>query len=320
MEDQHQPEEPITYVGGLGEEPRRSRWPYAALGAVPILLAVLLIALWGPIRNLGQAAGRTVAPYSLALTDAAWSSDDLIAKVPVTLTIGVTNTDQRNLHGLTLRFTKLDRSWQILGASSPNAHGVVNDTTVFFPNEVRPNGNIKLSIVMRPTMATQADIGVTLASGHEVSNASVDLGNGQTVSTVLLLAKVRLPTDDDAYAQITALYDPLPSKEQQSSWEIHVANTGPIAIDQIQLVFPSAMHGPFQLLWIPAQGTLLPDGNTLQFNLSLPPGGQTTLFAGIVPHVAGHFQIPVQVYLQKSMVPLIAPDGGAPLSIDLTVS
>jgi hypothetical protein len=320
MEEQRQSSEPITYVGGLGDVSKSKAWPFIALGLLPILLAVLLVVFWNPIRALGNGAGKTVAPYSLALTDAGWSTDDIIATVPVDLVVSVQNTDQRTINGMTLRFAKLPAAWQILGASSPNVHGVVSGSSIFFPNQIRPEGTLRMSVTMRASHATNADIGVTLSAGHDSNPAHVLLYDGSTATTLYLLAKARQPTEDDAYARLTALYDPLPTKGDQSGWQIHVSNTGPIAINQIRLAFPPTVRSQFELLYLASQATLLSDGTTLQFDLSLPPGGQTILYAGVVPHVAGHFQIPIQVYLEKSGVPLIAADGGPPITVDLTVN
>ena len=176
-----------------------------------------------------------------------------------------------------------------------------------------------LTVTMRPSAPPQADIGMTLSPGHEQSPANVQLPDGTSGTGLLITAKVRNPTDADADAQLTALYDPLPTKDQLSTWQIHVANTGPVPIDRVVISAPPAALGSFQFL-ITSQGSILQDGHTFQFDMSLPPGGQAVLLVGVVPHIAGHYQIPFDVFLQKSAQPLRSATGGPPITVDLTVA
>lgn len=311
-------EQQITYVGGLGEAPRGRAWPFIALGLIPALLALAVLVFWSPIRSLGRGAGKTIAPYSLALIDLSWSSDDLIATVPYDLVVKIQNTDQRAINGLTVHFTRLDPAWEIIGASSPNAHGSIDGNAVFFPNQIRPNGTLRMSITMRASAATDSDIAMSLAAGHDAGTARVDLLDGRTASLFSFSGKARTPTEDDAYARFTAIYEPLATKGNETNWRFHVTNTGPITITQIRLAFPPSMNADFDILYLPSQASELPDGS-LQYALSLPPGGQTVLETAVVPHVTGHFQFPIKVYLEKAGVPLAAPDGGPPITLDLTV-
>ncbi|HEX3630287.1 MAG TPA: hypothetical protein VHW91_07445, partial [Candidatus Dormibacteraeota bacterium] len=116
MEDQQQSDGPITYVGGLGDVPRHRAWPFLLLGIIPLLAALGAVLLWNPLRSLGRTAGDTIAPYDLVLESGGWSSDQKIATVPINLTLTVSNADQRTVDGITWRFTKLDKAWEIVGA------------------------------------------------------------------------------------------------------------------------------------------------------------------------------------------------------------
>jgi len=97
VEERDQRGEDITYVGGLGESPKRNVWPFVVLGLIPVVLAATAVALWNPIRSLGRTAGETIAPYSLTLESGGWSSDQKIATVPITLSLTVSNADQRTI-------------------------------------------------------------------------------------------------------------------------------------------------------------------------------------------------------------------------------
>jgi hypothetical protein len=318
MEAPPKPDQPITYVGGLGDAPRRKAWPFIAVGALPVLLAVAIIVFWGPIRSLGTGAGKTIAPYSASLVDLSWSSDDIIATVPVDLVIKIQNTDQRTINGLTVRFILVDPVWQVVRATSPNAHGVVEGNAIYFPNQLPPDATLRLSISMRAAKPTENDIGVKLTAGHDGAPINVDLSDGSTANAFRFSAKVRKATEDDAHAQFTAIYDPIDSKDTQTEWRFHVTNTGPIAINEIRLILPPAITASFDLTYYTAQARQLPDGS-LQYLLSLPPGGQIELQTWAVPRVTGHFQFPIGVTLEKSGVPVLAPDGGPPITMDLMV-
>jgi hypothetical protein len=319
MEEQAQGGEPIVYVGGLGEPPKRHVWPFALLGLIPVAAVVAIAIFWTPIRSLGASAGRTVAPYSLSLDRVTWSSNDMIATVPVNLTLSVSNADQRTVHGITVRFVDLDRAWEIVGASSPNTVGDIQGKSIYFSNQLRSNESVTLTVTMRPSAATEADVGITLSAGHAQSPANVQLADGTSGTGILITAKVRNPTDADADAQLTALYDPLPAKDQLSTWQIHVANTGPVAINRVVISAPAAALSSFQFL-LTSQGSILQDGHTFQFDMALPPGGQAVLLIGVVPHVTGHYLIPFDVFLEKSAQPLRSATGGPPITVDLTVA
>lgn len=322
MEDQRptegQPTDQITYVGGLGEAPRGRMWPFVVLGLAPVILVILGVVLWNPIRSLGRNAGATIAPYSVLLTTASWSANQKIAGVPVTFTVGLENADQRDINGLTLQFTKLDRNWEIIGASSPESSAQINSSSIFFPDVVKPGGSTTLAVEFVPDKAMDTEIDFTVTPGNSSTPANLQLRDGSVATTFGLTVKVRDPVESDADARLTAIYDTHIRKGQFAGWQIHVANTGPIAIDGIRLKFSEVPAG-FDF-GVESDATILPDGQTVQFNTSLPPGGQTILLMGVTPSVSGHYQIPILVYLGKSTEPLSAADGGPPLSIDLTVN
>jgi hypothetical protein len=145
----------------------------------------------------------------------------------------------------------------------------------------------------------------------------VQLPSGAVLTTLPLPVKVREPNEADANARLTAIYDTHITKGDLAIWQIHVANTGPIAINGIRLKFTDIPAG-FDLR-PESDAIILPDGQTVQFETTLQPGGQTILLMGLRPQVTGHYQIPILVYLGKSTAPLSSPNGGPPLSLDLTV-
>lgn len=318
MQDQNQPTEPIMYVGGLGEPPKRHVWPYFLVGILPVVLAVSAVLLWNPIRSLGRSAGNTIAPYSLALDSGGWSSDQKIATVPITLSLTISNADTRTVSGVTLRFTKLDSAWEIVGASSDNIAGAVQGRAVVFSTTIRPRDSATFAVSLRPSKAMNSQIDFTLTPGHSTTPAKIQLADGSVTTTLSAGGKVRDPIESDADARLTAFYDTQPSAGALTFWQIHVANTGPITINGIKLRFPQVPPG--LELGVGTNATVLPDGQTVQFDTSLEPGGQTVLQVGVTPHLPGHFLIPVLVYLGNSTQSLSSANGGAPLSIDLTVS
>lgn len=318
MEEQRASGDPIVYVGGLGEPPKRHAWPFILLGLVPIAAAIAIVIFWAPIRSLGGTAGQTIAPYSLVLQNGGWSSDQKIATVPDTLSVTLANADQRSIDGISWRFTKLDPAWKIVAAASGNVSADISGNTIYFPATIRPNGSVTLNVEMLPSKAMDSEIDFTLAPGHGTTPAHVQLADGSVATALSTDGKVRNPVESDATARLTALYDPQPSLGGLTVWSIHVANTGPITISGIRLRFPSIPSG-LELAVGPG-GSVLPDGETVQFDTTLLPGGQTVLQLGVTPHVSGHFVIPVLVYLGKSTVPLSAANGGPPLNIDVTVS
>ncbi|HEY9287656.1 MAG TPA: hypothetical protein VIT43_06505 [Candidatus Dormibacteraeota bacterium] len=318
MQDHTQPNEPITYVGGLGEPPKRHVWPFFLLGIVPVVLAVSAVLLWNPIRSLGRSAGNTIAPYSLTLDSGGWSSDQKIATVPITLSLTLSDADTRTVDGITLRFTKLNSAWEIVGASSGDTAGTVNGNVVFFPTVIAPHDSATLAVTLRPSKAMKSEIDLTLTPGRSKTPAKVQLADGSVTTTLSASGNVRDPMESDADARLTAFYDPQPNSGALTIWQIHVANTGPITINGIKLRFPQVPPG--LELGVGTDATVLPDGQTVQFQTSLEPGGQTVLNVGVTPHLPGHFLIPVLVYLGSSTQSLSSANGGAPLSIDVTVS
>lgn len=317
MEEHSQTGDPITYVGGLGEGPKRRVWPFVLLGLIPVVVAAAVVVLWNPIRSLGRSAGETIAPYSLVLESGGWSSEQKIATVPITLSLTLSNADQRTINGITWRFTKLDPAWEIVGASSGNTPAQINGREIFFPTVIQPGANGSLSVSLRPSKAMNSEIDFTLSPGHQTAPAKVQLSSGTVTSTLSASGKVRNPLASDADARLTALYDPQPTPGALTIWQIHVANTGPVTISGIRLRFPNIPPG--LELGVNSQATVLPDGQTVEFDTTLVPGGQTVLEVGVTPQASGHFLIPVLVYLGKSTQPLLSGNGGAPLTIDLTV-
>ena len=318
MQDQSQSGEPIVYVGGLGEPPRRHVWPFLLVGLLPVLAAVGLFAFWNPIRSIGRSAGDTIAPYSMVLQSGGWTSDQKIATVPVTLSLTLSNADQRTVNGLTLHFTKLDRAWSIVGASSSNTPATVSGETVFFPATMAPRGSATFAVTLLPAKAMDSEVDFTVAPGHSRTAARVQLADGTVTTSLAADGKVRNPIESDADARLTALYDPQPSVDSPTVWSIHVANTGPVTINGIRLQFPQIPTGLD--LGVGTNATVLPDGQTVQFDTTLLPGGQTVLQVGVTPHISGHFLIPVLVYLGKAAQPLSSANGGPPLNIDITVA
>jgi len=318
MEHPEPPAEPVRYVGGMTDAPRPPAWPYALIAGALVLLIAGSVLLWKPIRSLGQSAGQTIAPYSLALSGFKWSSDQKIASVPLTFSLTVDNTDRRTINGLTMHFTRLDSGWRVLDASSANSGGEISGTSIAFADTIPPGGSASLSVELLPTRAMDSQIDFTLTAGHGTTPARVQLGDGSVATTLAIAARVREPTQSDADARLTAIYDPQVAKDGVTFWQIHVANTGPISINGIRLRFPDTQSA-FEFEVSSSQATVLPDGRTVEFPTVLPPGGQTILQVGVIPHQTGHFQLPMLVFLGEATQPMSAANGGPPLSIDLVV-
>ena len=313
-------EPPVEYVGGLTDAPRPRAWPWVAFGAALVILVGAAVVLWNPIRSLGRSAGATIAPYDLTLTSAIWSSNQKISGVPLSFSLTVHNQDQRVVHGLTLRFSRLDPGWRVLGATGAESAATISGTSIFFAGVIPPGGTETLSVSLVPTRAMDSEIDLTLTPRNGGSTAArVAVPDGRILTTLALGAKVREPTDADADARLTAIYEPQVPMSEVAVWQIHVANTGPIAIKAIRLRFP-AIQSSFEFSYLSSQARVLPDGETLEFPTALPPGGQTILLIGVLPRETGRFQIPVQVFLGEASEPMSAANGGPPLSIDLTVS
>lgn len=312
-------EPPVEYVGGQSDAPRPRAWPYIVLAASLVVLVAGVVLLWNPIRSIGQRAGETIAPYSLALTAASWSSDQKISGVPVSFSLTVDNTDNRTFNGLTLHFVRLDPGWKLLDASSARSGGEIDGTSVYYADVIPRGGSATLSVTLVPSRAMDSVIGFTLIPAHGTTPSRVTLNDGRVITALALTAKVREPTVADADARLTAIYDPQVPVGQTAVWQIHVANTGPITIDGIRLRFVDIPAG-FEFRILPTQATVLPDGQTVQYQTTLPPGGQTILLVGVLPQQAGRYQIPVLVFLGQATQALSAANGGPPLSIDLTVN
>jgi hypothetical protein len=319
MDQPGPPVEPVRYVGGLADAPRPPAWPYMALAGTLGLVVAGVVLLWNPIQSIGHRAGETIAPYSLALTAARWSSDQKISGVPVSFSLTVDNADPRTVNGLTLHFTQLDPAWKLLDASSARSGGEIDRTSIFYADVIPPGGSATVSVTLLPTKAMDSVIGMTLMPAPGTTAARVTLTDGRVLTTLGLEAKVREPTAADADARLTAIYDPQVPKGQVAVWQIHVANTGPITINGIRLRFPDIPTG-FQFRILPTQATVLADGQTVQFQTTLPPGGQTILLVGVLPQQTGHFQIPVLVFLGAATQPMSSANGGPPLSVDLSVN
>ena len=319
MEPPDQPGEPVRYVGGLPDAPRPPAWPYIAMAGALVLLLVGGVLLRNPIQSIGQGAGHAIAPYSLALTSFSWSSNQKISNVPISFSLTIDNADQRTMSGLTMQFTQLDRAWKILSASSAKSSSEINGTAIFFSDVVPQGGSTTMSVTLLPTRAMDSEIDITLTPAHATTPARVELSAGSIASTLVISAKVRAPTEADASARLTAIYDPQIPKGQLAFWRIHVANNGPVTINGIRLQFPAAALSDFGFSYLPSQASVLPDGLTLDFPTTLPPGGQTILVVGVTPQHSGRFQIPILVYLGAATRPISAADGGPPLSIDLAV-
>jgi hypothetical protein len=319
MDHPEPPAEPVRYVGGMTDAPRPPAWPYVLIAGALVLLIVGGVLLWKPIRSLGQNAGETIAPYSLALSAFRWSSDQKIASVPLSFSLTVANSDQRTIHGVTMRFTRLDAPWKLLSASSANADGAISGTSIYFAGTIPPGGSASLSVGLLPTRAMDSEIDFTLTAGHGTTPARVQLGDGSVATMLAIGARVREPTQSDADARLTAFYDPQVAKDDVAVWQIHVANTGPIAINGIRLRFPDT-QAAFEFRVSASQATVLSDGQTVEFPVVLPPGGQTILEVGVIPHQTGHFQLPMLVFLGEATQPMSAANGGPPLSIDLLVN
>src|SRR2546430_14897554 len=91
--------EPIEWVGGQPEGPRRRRWPYALVPAALIAVLALAPLGWSSVRSTGRPLGNPMVPYS-ASVKGSWSSDDKVVGGPVGMLLPGQNTDPRHPGGM----------------------------------------------------------------------------------------------------------------------------------------------------------------------------------------------------------------------------
>jgi hypothetical protein len=309
-------EPPIEYVGGLSDDtPRRRAWPFMVAAAALTLVIIAVIAFWGPIRAAGRNAGEAFAAYSISLTSARWPSEVQLTGVPSTLTMTLQNTDRRTLNGLTLRVASANPGLTVVQAA-PAAE--IGGSTLFFPESIDPGKSETLSITFLAIKPMNGEIDFSLAAAHGTNPAQVLTPGGTVATELAVAAKFRSPTDADANARLVAIYPPQVTTTDSNSWVIHVTNTGPITIRSVALAFPNPPTG-FQLLNASPLPTVDASGQ-LQFDVALPPGGQTTLVLDVALRQAGAFQIPAGVYLNGATTPLTLGPGVTALVFVVTAT
>jgi len=309
-------EPPVEYVGGRSDDaPRRRAWPFVAAAAALALVIIAVIVFWGPIRTAGRNAGESFAAYSMSLTSARWPSDVQLTGVPTTLAMTLQNTDRRTLNGLTLRVAAGNRGLTVVEAE-PAAE--IGGSAIFFAQPVDPGKSETLSITFLAVQPMNGEIDFSLAAAHGKNPAQVLTPDGTVATELAIAAKFRDPTDADANARLVAIYPSHVTTAATNTWVIHVTNAGPIAIRSVSLAFPNPPAG-FQLLNASPLPTVEPSGE-LQFDVTLPPGGQTAIILDVALRQAGAFQIPAGVYLNGSTTPLTLGPGVTALIFVVTAT
>ena len=308
-------EEPVEYVGGLSDAKRPRAWPYLLLAGFLVTAAVAGFVFRNAILEGGHAFGESFIPYSLNLTASAWSSNDKLTGVPVTLELQIQNGDPRTVNGVTVRLTNLSQKLEIQGAR-PN--GQIDGNSFFFPQVLAPTKSEVLAITILPTQAGDWHFGVTITPGHGSTPARVTTADGSTAPSLTAEASVRDATPADASASVASTWTPHMTVGGSGNWDLSLTNEGPIAISSVTLGFPQVPAG-FEIVSAGPQASVLPDGR-LRFVTSIPPGGQGTVSMSVIAHQAGQFQVPINVYLDDAHDPLTSPNGGPIVNLDISVS
>lgn len=307
-------EERVEYVGGLSDAKRPRRWPYFLVGGV---LAVALAAGLIFRNNIvagGHAFGESFVPYSLNLTGSAWSSNDKLTGVPVTLELQIQNADPRTVKGVTVQLTNLSQKLEIQGAR-PNAQ--IDGNSFFFPQVLAPAKSEVLAITLLPTKAGDWRFGVSITPGRGTTPARITTPDGSTATSLLTEASVRDATPADASASVSTTWTPHMTVGGSGNWGISLTNDGPIAISSVTLGFPQVPAG-FEIVSAGPQASVLPDGR-LRFVTSIAPGAQGTVSMSLIAHQAGSFQVPINVYLDDATDPLVSSTGGPLVNLDISV-
>jgi hypothetical protein len=309
-------DEPVEYVGGLGDGKRPRAWPYVAVAVALVMVAVGALVFRNQIASGGRALGESVVPYSLDLTASQWSMDEKLTGVPVTLTLQVQNKDPRTINGLTIRLIDLNPQLKVTGTKPP---AEIRGSTIFFPEPLAPSKTETLSITLLPGHAGDWRFGLTITPDHGTTAARVQTADGTVLTTLHARAAVRDPKPSDASAQVTARWGPEVPVGGATTWQVLLMNDGPVTIPSVTLGFPQVPRG-FELVDAGPQVSLLDDGR-LKFDAPMRPGAQATLTMRLIAHEAGDFQVPIDVYLGDATQPITSGGGAGPsLSIDITVS
>jgi len=307
-------EEPVEYVGGLSDAKRPRAWPYLLLaGGLVVALAAGLI-FRNSIAQSGHAFGESFVPYSLNLTGSAWSSNDKLTNIPVTLELQIQNADPRTVHGLTLRLTNLSQKLEIQSAK-PGAE--INGSSFYFPQVLAPTKSEVLEITLLPTKAGDWHFGVTITPGRGTTPARVTTADGSSATSLVTEASVRDATPADASASVSTTWTPHMTVGGSGNWDISLSNDGPIAIRSVTLGFPQVPAG-FEIVSAGPPASVLPDGR-LRFVTDIAPGSQGTVSMSLIAHQSGSFQVPINVYLDDATDPLMSSTGGPIVNLDITV-
>jgi hypothetical protein len=309
-------EPPVEYAGGLSEDERRPRaWPFVAAAVALAAVIIAVIVFWGPIRAAGRSAGESFASYSMSLTSAKWPSDVQLTGVPTTLAMTLQNTDRRALNGVTLRVATPNPGLTVVQAG-PAAE--IGGSAIFFPVSVAPGKSETLSVTFLAVKPMNGEIDFSLAAARGTNPAQVLTPDGTVATELAIAAKFRDPTDADANARLVAIYPSQVTTSASNPWVIHVTNTGPVPIRSVSLAFANPPTG-FQLLSASPIPMVQPSGQ-LQFDVTLPPGGQITLILDVALQQAGAYQIPAGVYLNGATTPLSLDPGVTALIFVVTAT
>ncbi|TMD16385.1 MAG: hypothetical protein E6J00_00675 [Chloroflexi bacterium] len=308
-------DEPIEWVGGQPEGPRRRRWPYALVPAALIAVLALATLGWSSVRSTGRSLGNAMVPYSVSVKGS-WSSDDKVVGGPISMLLTVQNTDPRQLDGMTLRLHGLSSSWRIIGAG-PSAQ--ISGPAIFFARALAPGKSEDLTVNLMPVRSGDSEIQLSLSVGRSTSSITMKTSATSQGTTLTAPASVREATPSDLAVQPQLLYVRDLRLGDDASWDLQVHNAGAVRITSVTVTFPG-LPSSFELTTTRPSATVDPGSDSVRFAVTLDPGDGETLTVHFVPHAAGSFHVAAQLFLSDQPDPIILPSGDRAVNFDVTVS
>jgi hypothetical protein len=308
-------DEPIEWIGGQPEGPRRRRWPYALVPLALISLLALTAFGWTGIRSAGRAVGYAMVPYTVGV-QGSWSSQDKVVGGPLSMLLTIQNTDPRRLEGMTLRLNGLKSNWRIIGAG-PSAQ--VRARSIYFSQTLAPGKSENLTVNLMPLRSGDSEIQLSLMVGR--GSASITMKTGATSQGQVLTAaaSVRDATPSDLAVQPQLLYVRDLRIGNDASWDVQVRNAGAVRITSVTVAFPG-LPSSFELTTTTPSATIDQSSDSVRFGTTLDPGDGETLTVHFTPHAAGTFHVAAQLFLSDQPDPIVLPNGDRAVNFDVTVS
>jgi hypothetical protein len=308
-------EEPIVYVGGQTDSPRRRRWPYFLLPGTLMVALVVAVVLWGPISGAARGVSDSFVPYNVNV-DGAWSTQDVVSGGPVSMLLTIENKDSRSINGVTIRLKGLSPAWRLLGAG-PEAS--IRGAAIYFPRTLKPGGSEDVTIRLMPVRSGTDTVNLSFSAGQSTLPMQVRTGPNSVGTAITATATVREPTADDMSVEVQPVYDPQLTAGQPTSWDVEIQNAGAIRITSVTLGFPN-LPDTFQLTSTEPPSTVSDGGRSLRFATVLDPGDATTMTVHLVPHRSGNYHVAIQLYLSDQPDPSALANGDRAIVFDVSVS